>query len=82
MIMTQVEFYASKTSHVDMGYKKFITPRDTSYHAKPFMFDRYNYENYGNYEYKNPFKPTKYPIRDRIMKDPPKIPKRGTSKNL
>lgn len=51
-----------------MSYKKFITPRDTTYNPKPFMFDRYNYENYENYKYKNPYKPNKYQLSDPIMK--------------
>ena len=51
--------YRLSQTNVDMSYKNFITPRDTNYKAKPFMFDRFNYENYLNYEYKNPYKPQK-----------------------
>ena len=65
-----------------MSYKNFITPRDTNYKAKPFMFDRFNYENYLNYEYKNPYKPQKMGQQDRIMKPGKKNIKKGTNKNL
>lgn len=39
------------------NYKSFITPRDQSYHPELLIFGRYNYENYTNYAYKNPFRP-------------------------
>ena len=66
-----------KTS-VDMRYKNFITPRDTTYKAKPFLFDRFNYENYQNYEYKNPYKPAKMGLEDKMMKLNQKPKKKGT----
>ena len=65
-----------------MRYKKFIAPRDTTYTPKPFLFDRFNYENYQNYEYKNPYKPPKLGQDDYIMKPLSKSLKKLANKNL
>ena len=46
------------------------------------MFNRFNYENYNNYEYKNPFKPKKYPIDDKMEQPLKSMLNVGSSKNL
>ena len=54
--------------NIEQKYKTFIAPRDSMYIPKPQMFNRYNYENYNGYQYKNPFRPPqKYPIEDKVL---------------
>ena len=75
--------------NIEQKYKTFIAPRDSMYIPKPQMFNRYNYENYNGYQYKNPFRPPqKYPIEDKVLQSmgsSTKLknnPSHGASKNL
>ena len=78
MARSHSQFHAGRSE-----MSNFLTPRDSVYKPKPQVFNRYNYENYNGYEYKNPFRPKKYPVDDRIMGVANKNnPSRGTSKNL
>lgn len=43
-----------------------LTPRDALFQPKRSVFNRYNYENYHNYEYKNPYKPKRFSIDDKM----------------
>ena len=61
---------------------KLIQTHQEYHKAKPFMFDRFNYENYQNYEYKHPYKSLKMDQEDRIMRQTTKSIKKGTDKNL
>lgn len=59
-----------------------LTPRDALFQPKRSVFNRYNYENYHNYEYKNPYKPKRFSIDDKMQKPVKNNPLKGSSKNL
>lgn len=62
--------------------KTLRTQANNFYETRQSVFNRYNYENYNNYKYKNPLKPSKYLIDDKILKKLKNIPDQGSSKNL